>query len=328
VNELKFGFTGSSDALSRFSQKLGQWWYIFFAAAGSALISICASFSVGFNFLTKWEAASGFLPALCLVVWNPWSGILLGAIGIFYGGKGTFNDLDNLNKTNSKLTKENEGVSKLKSELNSVAEDSESLQNQLSSLQVKLVETWLKGSSRQLNLSSHERVTIYYNVDNHFYLLARHSQNPIFAELHRTKFSRNHGVISQAWQHKECIDIDGCPLYEDDPDGYKAYMKLQYEYDSEKIDDLAMKSSRFVAISIIDADKHIGVIVIESIRADFLKQKKIAQIKKYCSDYQSYMVDFIKGGIQYDKSAQVAKNHNLHVDQDFINTLKKGSKHE
>jgi len=324
VNELKFGFTGNSDALDRFSKKFGQWWYIFFAAAGSALISVCASFSVGFIFSSKWDAVTGVWPALCLVILNPWSGIILGVIGILYGGKGTYDDLDNLNTINSKLAKENEGVSKLKSELNSVSEDSESLQNQLYSLQVKLVETWLKGSSRQLNLTSHERVTIYYYVDSHFYLLARHSQNPIFAEPHRTKFPRNHGVISQAWQHKECIDIDGCPIYDVDPDGYKAYMELEYEYDSEKIDELAMKSSRFVAISIIDADKHIGVIVVESDRAEFLKQKKIAQIKKYCSDYQSYMVDFIKGGIQYDKSAQIAKNHNLHVDQDFIKTLKEG----
>lgn len=328
MDKLKFGFTGSSTALSQFSTKLGQWWYISFAAAGSALVSVCASFAVSFGFEAKLEVTSDIWAIILLFIWNPWSGIVLGVIGILYGGKGTFRDLDNLNNTNTLLLKDNQSVGTLKNKLNSVTEDSESLQNQLSDLQVKLVETWLKGSSRQFNLSTKERVTIYYYIDGHFYLLARHSQNPIYAETHRQKFSRNHGVISKAWQHKICVDIEKCPIYKDDPDGYKSYMNEHYQYDSEKIDGLAMKSSRFVAISIIDADKHIGVIVIESVRADFFKSQKVSQIKRYCTDYQSYMVDFIKGGIQYDKSAQIAKNHNLHVDQDFINTLKKGGKNE
>ncbi|REL37095.1 GAF domain-containing protein [Thalassotalea euphylliae] len=328
MNKLQFGFTGESEVLNQFSNKIGQWWYIFFAAAGSALISICASFAAGFDFSTKLEATIGFWPCLWLFIWNPWLGILLGVLAILYGGKGTFNDLENLNDINAKLKKENTNIPELKNQINSISEDSESLQNQLSDLQVKLVETWLKGSSRQWKLSTQERVSIYYYVDNHFYLLARHSQNPIYAEQHRQKFSRNQGVISKAWQHKICVDIENCPLYKDDPEGYKAYMQEHYQYDSEKIDNLAMKSSRFVAISIIDADKHIGVIVIESVRADFFKSQKVSQIKRYCTEYQSYMVDFVKGAIQYDKSAKVGQNHNLHVDQDFMESLTKGGKHE
>lgn len=322
MKKLRFGFTGESKVLNEFSNKLGQWWYIFFAAAGSALISVCASFAAGFNFSDEYKGINDFFPILWLFIWNPWSGILLGVIAILYGGKGTFNDLDNLNSQNEKLKKENEEVSDLKNKINSISEDSEALQNELTELQEKLVETWLKGSSRQLNLSSQERVSIYYYVDEHFYLLARHSQNPVFAEQHRQKFSRNQGVISKAWQHKICVDIEDCPLYKDNPEGYKSYMQEHYQYDSKKIDNLAMKSSKFVAISIIDADKHIGVIVVESVRADFFKSQKVSQIQRYCTDYQSYMVDFVKGAIQYDKSVKVAQNQNQHVDQDFMDSLK------
>jgi len=328
VNKLRFGFTGKSNRLNQLSNKFGQWWYIFFAATGSALISICASFAIGFDIANKFKDTTDFFPCLWLIIWNPWCGLIIGATAIIYGGKGTFEDLENLNVLNEALKKENATVSDLKSRIDSISEDSESLQNELTDLQVKLVETWLKGSSRQWHLSTQERVTIYYYVDNHFYLLARHSQNPIYAEQHRQKFSRNQGVISQAWQHKICVDIENCPLHKDDPEGYKNYMQKQYEYEPRKIDNLAMKSSRFVAISIVDSDKHIGVIVVESVRSDFFKSQKVSQIKRYCTDYQSYMVDFVRGAIQYDKSVKVSQNQNQHVDQDFIESLAKGGKHE
>ena len=46
MNKLSFGFTGESSSIQKFSIKLGQWWYIFFATASSAVISISASFAV------------------------------------------------------------------------------------------------------------------------------------------------------------------------------------------------------------------------------------------------------------------------------------------
>ncbi len=324
MNKLKFGFTGKSDALNHLSVKLGQWWYIFFAAVGSALISICASYTGIFDFSKKLKNADVFGDYIFALMLNPWLGIGLGCFAIVYGGKGTYADLDNLNRRNAQLREENEEVGFLKAKLNSIAEDSESLQNQLFDLQVKLVQTWLKGSARQLRLGASERITIYYFIDSHFYLLARYSQNPVFTEIHRQKFSRNHGVISQAWQNKICIDIIDCPLYKKDPEAYAQYMHQRYGYDLDKVDSLTMKSHQYVAISIVDADNHIGVIVFES-ENNFFKAQKVSQVKRYCTDYQSYMVDFIAGSILYDKSAKTTTQN---VDHDFVVRSRQGQDHE
>jgi len=319
MGKQKFGFSGESSVLNKISNSLGQWWYIFFAAVGSAVISISASFAGAYNFCEKWEASHGILKSLIVVLFNPWSFILLGSIAIIYGGKGTFIDLDNLNSKNKKLEKENLEVNSLKERINSVSEDSVSLQNQLSSLHTQLVTTWLKSCFRNLKLTTNERVTIYYHVDNHFYVLARHSQNPMFSVIHRQKFSVNHGVISKAWGHRECVDIDGCPLYSNEPNDYKQYMKDTYGYKESSIETLAMKSCQFIAVAIVEADNPVGVIVFESDNHNKFKAQKISQIKKYCSDYQSYMVNFIAGGVKYDKSARVAANASTEeVEEDFL----------
>jgi len=327
MGKQKFGFSGESSVLNKLSNSLGQWWYIFFAAAGSAVISISASFAGTYCFSEKWKvfkASTDKLDSLFDLIANPWLFIVLGSISILYGGKGTFTDLDNLNSKNIKLEKENLNVNSLKKRINSISEDSVSLQNQLSSLHTQLVTTWLKSCFRNLNLTTNERVTIYYHVDNHFYVLARHSQNPVFSVIHRQKFSVNHGVISIAWGHRECIDIEGCPLYNKDPDSYKKYMKDTYGYPESSIDDLAMKSCQFIAVAIVEADNPVGVIVFESNKNDKFKLQKISQIKRYCSDYQSYMVNFVAGGVKYDKSARVAANAS--TEEDFLSIFIKGVK--
>ncbi|MCK5718278.1 MAG: hypothetical protein KAH77_12395 [Thiomargarita sp.] len=324
MTNLKFGFTGNSDLLKRFSIKLGQWWYIFCAAIGSAIVSISASFVGTYDYSQKWTAVTGLLETLMMFIFNPYTALICGVIAMIYGGKGTYSDLDNLQKINDDLKKENSKVKDLKEHINSITEASEYQQDQLSFLQRKLVKTWLKGTSRQLNLDTNIRVTIYYYVDKHFYVLARHSLNPKFAEIHRQKFSINDGVISKAWEHKECVDIEECPEYTSNPDGYQKYCHQKYGYTKNKIDTLTMKSCQYIAISINEADNHIGVIIFESDISKKFRTQKVSQIKKYCNDYQSYMVDFIRDGIKYDKSAKIALKRNSHVDQEFILKFKSG----
>ncbi len=318
MKKLKFGFTGNSELLKNFSIKLGQWWYIFIAAAGSAMISIAASYTGAYNYSNHLEQYSNIVS---FIIFIPWTWLITGTIMIIYGGKGTYNDLQNINTANKELMAENEKVYKLKEKINSITEDSEALQNQLSNLQVKLVTTWLKGCARQLNLGTHCRTTIYYYVDQNFYLLARYSQNPKYAEIHRQKFSRVNGVISKAWQHKVCVDIENIPCYKKEPEQYKEYMQDKYGYSHEKTEKLAMKSCQYVAISILEADIHIGVIVFESDKPGLWKTQKVAQIKKHCTEYQSYMVDFIHGGVRYDKTVKVSANADKDVDQEFIKTF-------
>ena len=234
MEHIKFGFTGNSSSLQKISTKLGHWWYIFFAAAGSAIISISASFAGTYEVSKKWRNVDDLQNFLIFISTNPWLWIVAGALAIIYGGKGTYSDQNNLNKLNSELKAENSKVQQLKDIINNVTEDSESLQNELAELQVKLVETWLKGSSRQLKLGTHCRVTIYYYFDEHFYLLARYSQNPKYSEVHKQKSYRNQGVISKAWEHKVCVDIENIPSYEKNRDEFKEYTLRHYGYAKEK----------------------------------------------------------------------------------------------
>ena len=95
-------------------------------------------------------------------------------------------------------------------------------------------------------------------------------------------------------------------------------MEKNYGYDKVKIDTLQMKSCRFIALSINEADTHIGVIVFESVLSNHFKQQKINQINEYCKEYQSYMCDFIRDGIKLDKSAKVASSRTLNTDKEFL----------
>jgi len=318
MKKLKFGFTGTSTKITTFSTMLGQWWYILFAALGSASVSIATSSISNYNWTNEYAKVGGLLTLVKFLSINPWSYLVAGISAIFYGGKGTFDDLDNLNTLNKLLEIENGNVSKLKQKIDSISEDSESLQEQLSERHTKLVITWLKSSYKQLNLNTYDRATIYYYIDEHFYLLARYSKNPEYDKVHRQKFTTKYGVISQAWQHKDCIDTTHCPEYSKDPQGYIDYMEKNYGYNKNKIEKLQMKSCEFVALSISASDTHIGVIVFESILGNRFKQQKIREINKYCKEYQSYMCDFIKDGIKLDKSAKVASSRTLNTDKDFL----------
>ena len=189
MKKLKFGFTGTSTKIATLSTRLGQWWYILFAAIGSASVSIATSSISDYNWSNEFAKVTGILTLGNFLFLNPWCYLVAGISAIFYGGKGAFYDLDNLNRSNNLLRIENEKVSKLKQKIDSISEDSESLQEQLSERHTKLVIAWLKASYRQLNLNTYDRVTIYYYINEHFYLLARYSKNPEYDKVHRQKIS-------------------------------------------------------------------------------------------------------------------------------------------
>jgi hypothetical protein len=323
LKKLRFGFTGGSDKLQQSSIKLGQCWYLLFAVLGSAAFGISTAYIGNFEFCAKFNEANEFKKCLVLI-WSPWALALCGVIAMFYGGKGTYIDLENLKLENDRLKEENSKVEQLKKRLNSAIEDSESLQNKLSESHVKLVTTWLKGCSKQNNLKTHDRITIYFCVEDHFYVLARYSQNPKFAEIHRQKFSKIRGVICEAWEHKVCIDIDSIPSYSNDPDGYKAYMSEKYGYEEKRVDALTMKSCQYVATSISEADNPLGVIIFESDQEGYYKTQKVNQLTKFCTEHQSYLVDFIRYGIKYNKSVKVASKGDEDVDHEFLANFQGG----
>lgn len=128
-------------------------------------------------------------------------------------------------------------------------------------------------------------------------------------------------LLVKLGQHGVHVDIDKCTPYSEDSDEYKSYMHRVYGYDETKVDALCLKSCSFVAIAISEADKPIGVIVIESERKKAFSSQKVNQITSYCSTYQSYMVDFIKSAIRLDKSARAP--HRQDIELELLNELKR-----
>ena len=318
MKEIKFGFTGKSTKIPSVANSLARWWYILFAIIGTVLLSTSCSFIKDYNLNVSFSNASTFYQYLKFILYNPWFYLISGVGSMLYGSHGTYLDLDNLRDENKALKIENDKINYLKKTINNRSEDCELLREKLSESHSKLVVTWLKSSANQLKLNTHDRVTIYYYIDKHFYLLARHSQNPSFNAVHRQKFPTKYGVISQAWKHKVCIDTQNCPEFALDSSGYIKYMDENYGYTENKIIQLHMKSCSFVAISVNDVDSHVGVIVFESEKKDHFQTQKIRDIKKYCLKYQSYMVDFIRDGINLDKSIKTSEIKVFSTEEDFL----------
>lgn len=319
----RFGFTGSSNKLQRASAKLEQWWYIVFSILGTVIFGLSTAYVGSFCFCDKFANTEG-LKLIKLCLWSPWSFVLFGVVAMFYGGYGIYNDLSNLKLRNEALKKENSKTERYKEKLDSAIEDLDSLRNKLSESHDKLVTTWLKGCCRELNLDTYDRVTIYFCIGDHFYVLARHSSNPKFVDIHRQKFSKVRGVISEAWEHNVCVDTENIPSYDKDPDGYRQYMNDKYGYSEEKVEALTMKSCKYVATSILEADNPVGVIIFESEQQEKFKKQKVVQIIKYCKAHQSYMTDFIKDGIRYNKSVKVTPKGENDVDHEFLSIFQGG----
>lgn len=160
------------------------------------------------------------------------------------------------------LEVENEKLSDAESALNFSQEEVQEATSKLIEKHTELVTTFLKGAFRQLNMDTYARVSLYYEHDEEFYILARYSANPNYSKIHRQKFPLNQGVISMAWQHNSHEESE-CPSAAEDFEQYKRYMNVTYQYDDDKISNLAMNSCRYYAKAVIDADVHIGVLVFE-----------------------------------------------------------------
>src|SRR5690606_23419158 len=111
-----------------------------------------------------------------------------------------------------------ESVKKLKglgAAVNGYQENIQALNIQIYDLQNRLAVGWLKTAFKQHKMNSNERVTIYFELNGEFSLLARYSSNPMHKVVHRQKFPLNEGVISQAWSHGKCIE-NTCPSHKSD----------------------------------------------------------------------------------------------------------------
>jgi hypothetical protein len=190
----KFGFIDKAGIFESLGVKLDNGFYIISAAIGTILLTVGGAYAGSYDLFDSWSKCSGFSACFGMAVKCPPLWLLFGAACFLFGAIGTYKDQNALNGQISE-------AKETKKALNSTQEELQDSKSKLIELQRELVKNWLKSASKHFSLDTHSRVTIYYEHQGEFYLLARYSQNPNFDSVHRQKFPRNQGVISKAFDH-------------------------------------------------------------------------------------------------------------------------------
>ncbi|MEI6895549.1 MAG: hypothetical protein V5789_13190 [Colwellia sp.] len=312
----KFGFSGSSEFFKKLGDGVGKGLFILCAALGTVFLTIGGAYAGSYDFSTEWKNTSENWDYFILILFNPNSALIFGGTAFLFGAVGTYKDQDKQKLKMEALEIDNNKLSETKSALNLTQEELQEKKSRILELHGELVKTWLKGLSKYLELDSNSRVTIYYEHDEEFYLLERHSKNPKYAKVHRQKFPLNQGVISKAWEHDTHKEVE-CPHSEEK--AYTDYLHQNYDYDIDKIASLTMKSCRYYAKAIIDADVHIGVIVFEGTEIHFFENDLEKQINDYCHEHQGQLSKFVRDSLSFDKEVNIKrKGKSISVEDEFL----------
>lgn len=319
-----FGFSGEGNPLGDLGTKLNSSLYIVMTVVGTVLLAFGGAFASGFKLDEEWSAATTLWSHASVIFRYPVVWMIAGTGLSVLGGIGNYIDSNTQRSTIDSLRLQNISIPDLNNEINGYQETIESLKSSLRLLHTELVTTHLKAAYKSLGLTTHERVSIYYEHGSDFYLLARHSKNPVYAKSHRQKFALNQGVIGQAWQHQQHVERH-CPGFINRAE-YLVYMEKTYGFKDTQTLGFAMKSCRYVAIAISDADSHTGVIVFESTNEGFLNvSAKCIEtaIVAYCSEYQGIHSKFLRDGLELNREAHI-KSAPDSVEKDFLKDFKKG----
>ncbi|KHD07580.1 hypothetical protein PN36_31945 [Candidatus Thiomargarita nelsonii] len=316
-----FGFTGKTTAFQSAGIFLDKAFYSLLTSSGTIFLTLGGAFVSSYDHSEAMKLVTGVPGLVAYILSNPYVGFLVGIPSLIFGGLGIYRDQSRLESDNAELKEENKKVLELKESLNGSQEDCQNLRSDIYKIHQKLVETWLKGIFKQIGFDTYSRVSVYYENKENFYLLARYSLNPKLAKKHKLKFGLDQGVISKAWQHGEHIERES-PVYKNDPDNYINFMSKHYGYSREELLAISMKSCRYFALSITEADENIGVILFESENAEVFNDEISQQIRDYCGNYQSHLCSFVKDGILYDKSVATQKApKSADNDADILMTL-------
>lgn len=331
----RFGFTGKSNFFKRIGVSLGKGIYILSSAIGTISLSLGCAFVGSYDFNTERGKFQGLVGLIKLLQYNPWVYILVGVVLFCFGAFGIYKDQSEMSSDNKKLNEENstlktnktsfersklDEIQELKIKVDRSQEDAQLHRSKVSEIHSSLVESWLKGIAKSIDLDTHSRVSIYYEDDESFSILARYSQNPALSKMHKQRFSLNQGVISQSWQHGYWYECEA-PLYTTDEGKYNKYMMARYKYTQEEIDAIKMKSCRYFGRAIVDVDDHIGVILFESTKEEHFNEDVRENIINYCEKYQSHLCAFVRNGRNYDKSSS-RNHHKSQVNIEDIASLK------
>jgi len=299
-----FGFSGKSEYFQSKGASLDNGFFIILTSVGTIVFGLSCAFISSYEPIVTWSQFQGISGFIYFFISNPIIGMFVGVPMLIVGAIGTYKDQNKQNKEIDKLKVENSELPKIKSKVNAIQEELEAFKSKVIESHLDLVANWLKGLDKILKLDNNDRVTIYYENKEEFYLLQRHSRNPKYKKVHRQKFPLNQGVISKAFEDGEYLEIL-CPSIDDSPDLYKQFLQDTYEYESDKIDKLTMNSCRYLSLAIIEADIHVGVIVFESTSKNFFDTDKAKKIKGYCKDHQGQLSKFVRDMLKLDTEVKV-----------------------
>ncbi|UGQ26830.1 hypothetical protein [Acinetobacter calcoaceticus] len=308
------------------------------SGVGAIISGIACSFISDYSISKVWESTHVdylVVKLIAVLLACPWVYVLLGALLVILNCYASHESTKALEKENEdlnsdlsdktiKLSNAEAELKNLNSQKNGYQENIQELNDQIYGLQNRLAVGWLKHVFKTKGFGTNERVSIYFELNNEFTLLARYSLNPTYNQIHRQKFPVNQGVISKAWAEGHWIE-DRCPVHNLGNSNYKQYMAKKYCFNQRDIDKFAMKSCWYVAVAISKADDNVGVIVFESIVQNRITTTDVEELISYCKSEQSHLVQFIEESIALDnakrmESANIARN----TDQDILSLMNGG----
>lgn len=323
-----FGFSSRSKVFGRLGNIIDNSFYIILTTIGTIALGFGGGLVGNYKYDELMNAAVTRSDQAWVIISYPLIWMLIGAVLVILGAIGTFKDQKKLQERADSLESQVSIIPELNDAINSAQETMESYKSNLRKMHSELVATHLKSAYKSLYLTTSDRISIYYEHANDFYLLARYSKNPVFAKPHRLKFALNQGVIGKAWQNQRHVERD-CPNSEDQPEPYLKYLSEKYGFKPAQAMNFAMKSCRYVAVAIADADAHTGVIVFESTASPFFEGSEgrlEENIYEFCRDYQSIHSKFLRDGLELNREVHAANSTNASVEQDFLNHFKEVTK--
>jgi hypothetical protein len=322
-----FGFSSRSKIFGRLGILIDNSFYIILTTIGTIALGFGGGLVGNYKYDELMKAAVTTADQAWVLISYPLIWMLFGAVLVLLGAVGTYKDQKKLQEKADSFEAQVAVIPELNDAINSAQETMESYKSNLRKMHSELVATHLKSAYKSLDLTTSDRISIYYEHANDFYLLARYSKNPVFAKPHRQKFALNQGVIGKAWQNQKHVEKD-CPNSEDQS-AYLEYLGEKYGFKPAQALNFAMKSCRYVAVAIADADSHTGVIVFESIASPFFDGSDgqlEENIYEFCRDYQSIHSKFLRDGLELNREVNAANSTNASVEKDFLNHFKEVTK--
>lgn len=131
------------------------------------------------------------------------------------------------------LLDKNKKLIKYQKDYKALNEDMTTFQQKQQETYSTLIQAWLQAILYGLSIDKpNYRVTIFNTLQDNeknisFRFLARYSNNKLYSTPHVLNFKMDNGIISQTWQEGPTIDIEECPIYEQNKDHFFKKRNIQ-----------------------------------------------------------------------------------------------------